>query len=91
MAVARFNLYAQSLILIFSKEQWPYKFLELPMLVGFWIWFGYLLSFLPSYTEVRPVVSAATTPSTTTPHGWPCSSVALVPCRSPSGCWRATA
>ena len=53
MAVARFNLYAQSLILIFSKEQWPYKFLELPMLVGFWIWFGYLLSCLPSYTEVR--------------------------------------
>ena len=52
MALARFNLYAQSYILLFSKETWPYKWLEWPCIMLYPVWFGYFLSFLPSWTEI---------------------------------------
>eukprot|EP00180_Rhodochaete_pulchella_P002923 Plantae.Rhodophyta-Rhodochaete_pulchella.ctg4647.p1 GENE.Plantae.Rhodophyta-Rhodochaete_pulchella.ctg4647~~Plantae.Rhodophyta-Rhodochaete_pulchella.ctg4647.p1 ORF type:complete len:481 (+),score=70.35 Plantae.Rhodophyta-Rhodochaete_pulchella.ctg4647:3-1445(+) len=44
MAVARFNLYAQSIILLLSKEVMPFKNLEIGALVGFWIWMIRLLA-----------------------------------------------
>mmetsp|Transcript_19728 Transcript_19728/g.41220 ORF Transcript_19728/g.41220 Transcript_19728/m.41220 type:complete len:494 (-) Transcript_19728:74-1555(-) len=52
MALARFNLYAQSYILLFSNETWPYKWLEWPCIMLYPVWFGYFLSFLPSWTEI---------------------------------------
>lgn len=51
MGLARFNLYIQSLILIFSNEQWSYKWMELPAMCLFWVWYGYLMSFLPTRGE----------------------------------------
>lgn len=52
MAVARFNLYAQSWILLASREKWQFKWLEGPALIGFMCWLGALLSTLPTWGEV---------------------------------------
>jgi delta8-fatty-acid desaturase len=53
MAVARFNLYIQSIIL-FIKTPKEVRFLgfEIAGMAGFWLWFGSLLSTLPTSSEV---------------------------------------
>lgn len=51
MAVARFNLYAQSWILLFSKEKWHLKWLEGPCLVLFASWYCGVLHQLPNWNE----------------------------------------
>jgi len=47
MAVARFNLYLQSFILLIKEPTtvWKYQYEALGLL-GFWCWFGYLCTFL---------------------------------------------
>lgn len=56
MAVARFNLYLQSWILIASKDSYRRwggnrRKTEVMALAGFWIWFAALLTFLPSFSD----------------------------------------
>jgi delta8-fatty-acid desaturase len=51
MGLARFNLYAQSWILLLSKETVHYKYLEILASIGFAGWFGALLCALPSRGE----------------------------------------
>jgi len=48
MAFARFNLYAQSFILIFSREKVHFKALEFVTLMGFFTWLTLLICSLPS-------------------------------------------
>lgn len=52
MALARFNLYAQSWLLLLSSEHVPYKKLEVVGMLSFAVWFGALLSCLPTWGEV---------------------------------------
>lgn len=52
MALARFNLYAQSIILLVSNENFPYKRLELACCLLFHALHCTLLSYLPTWTEV---------------------------------------
>ncbi len=53
MGVARFNLYIQSwILLLFRNEPAPYKMIECLSLAGFWLWFGTLISYLPSDERV---------------------------------------
>mmetsp|Transcript_22416 Transcript_22416/g.78566 ORF Transcript_22416/g.78566 Transcript_22416/m.78566 type:complete len:502 (-) Transcript_22416:246-1751(-) len=52
MCVARFNLYLQSVILLASDERFPFKRLEMVAQAGFFLWFGYLCSYLPTWGEL---------------------------------------
>lgn len=52
MALARFNLYAQSWLLLLSKEHVPYKRLEVVGLAVFLAWLTALVSTLPTWGEV---------------------------------------
>lgn len=52
MALARFNLYLQSFILLGSRERWQYKNLEWLGLIGFWVWFIALMRTLPTNGEL---------------------------------------
>merc|ERR1712070_512589 len=51
MFFARFNPYAQSYLLLLSKEEVPFKTMELATLVSFAGWFTAMLSTLPSWEE----------------------------------------
>ena len=51
MAIARFNLYAQSLIFILTAKQVQRKSLELLLLGFFWAWFFMVSSWLPSWSH----------------------------------------
>jgi delta8-fatty-acid desaturase len=49
MAFGRFNLYAQSWMYVLSTTHGvPRRSLEIVCMTCFWIWFSYLLSYLPS-------------------------------------------
>lgn len=47
LSFGRFNLYAQSLI--FLKDRSPNKNFEIVCMLGFWSWYMYLLSHMPSW------------------------------------------
>eukprot|EP01018_Ginkgo_biloba_P015314 Gb_14705 [translate_table: standard] len=51
MALARINLFGQSIVLLLSKKRVPNKGLEIAGIAVFWIWFPFLVSCLPSGTE----------------------------------------
>ncbi|XP_042456046.1 delta(8)-fatty-acid desaturase 2-like [Zingiber officinale] len=51
MCVARINLFAQTLLLLFSNKRVPGRFLEILGVAVFWIWFPLLVSCLPSWWE----------------------------------------
>ena len=51
MAVARVNLFGQSIALLLSKKRVPSKGMELACIVVFWIWFPFLVSCLPTWAE----------------------------------------
>jgi acyl-lipid Delta6-acetylenase / acyl-lipid (9-3)-desaturase len=49
MAVARYYLYLNSFLLCLNpRKNVKARFVELGALIGFWVWFSYLCSFLPS-------------------------------------------
>lgn len=52
MGLARFNLYAQSFLLVYSLPSGRNKNLELFGLIFFWTWYIYLCSFFPSWTSL---------------------------------------
>lgn len=51
MCVARFNLFAQSILLLLSKKRVPNRGQEILGILIFWIWFPTLVSFLPNWGE----------------------------------------
>eukprot|EP00249_Psilotum_nudum_P007383 c20518_g1_i1 orf=110-1546(+) len=51
MAVARINLFAQSMILLMSKKRIPNRVSEIAGILIFWIWFSSLLAYLPNTKE----------------------------------------
>ena len=51
MVVARFNLYLQTFLLLFSKRKVPDRALNIVGILVFWTWFPLLVSFLPNWTE----------------------------------------
>ncbi|KAJ4955235.1 hypothetical protein NE237_012018 [Protea cynaroides] len=51
MCFARFNLFAQTIILLTSKRKVPNRFQEIAGVLVFWIWYPLLVSCLPSWTE----------------------------------------
>ena len=51
MAIARFNLYAQSLIFILTTKEVQRKSLELILLAFFWVWFLMVCSLLPNWSH----------------------------------------
>jgi fatty acid desaturase len=53
MSLARFNLYAQSWILLLARagEKVPNPKTEMASLLGFWLWYGLLLAQLPSWPQ----------------------------------------
>ena len=59
MGLARYNLYAQSFLLVYSLPRGVMKNLELSGLLLFWAWYLYLCSFLPSWTSIFLFVSIA--------------------------------
>ena len=48
LAFGRFNLYVQSWLHVLYHEQVSHRNLEIGCMVGFWLWFGYILSYLPT-------------------------------------------
>ncbi|KAJ7351734.1 hypothetical protein OS493_035799 [Desmophyllum pertusum] len=54
MGLARYNLYAQSVLFVFSGTfpKGQNKYLEIFGMVFFWTWYIYLCSFLPSWTSL---------------------------------------
>lgn len=52
MGLARFNLYVQSFLLVFSLPCGRNKYFELFGLIFFWTWYIYLCSFLPTWTSL---------------------------------------
>lgn len=59
MGLARYNLYLQSFLLVFSLPKGRNKTLELLGLVFFWTWYIYLCSYLPSWPALFVFVSVA--------------------------------
>ncbi|KAK1285990.1 Delta(8)-fatty-acid desaturase [Acorus calamus] len=51
MCVARVNLFGQSIVLLLSNKKVPNRGQEIAGVVAFWIWYPFLVSFLPSWTE----------------------------------------
>ncbi|KAG8363292.1 hypothetical protein BUALT_Bualt19G0007000 [Buddleja alternifolia] len=51
MIVARFNLYLQTFLLLFSKRRVPDRFLNILGVLVFWTWFPLLVLCLPNWTE----------------------------------------
>ncbi|OMH80840.1 Delta(8)-fatty-acid desaturase [Zancudomyces culisetae] len=49
MTFGRYNLYVLSWVHVLFKVKGPQKYFELLGLTGFWVWYSFLLSFLPSY------------------------------------------
>lgn len=56
MALARFNLYAQSFILLATDKRVKWRQWEILGLLVFWTWFSYLMSFLPNLPTVAAYV-----------------------------------
>lgn len=52
MAVARFNLYLQSILLLLSKARVQCKNAEIVSVILFWCWYSYVLSYLPSASAI---------------------------------------
>ena len=52
MGLARYNLYVQSFLLVFSLPNGRAKYLECLGLAFFWTWYIYLCSFLPCWTSL---------------------------------------
>lgn len=52
MGLARYNLYVQSFLLVYSLPNGRGKNLEIIGLVFFWTWYIYLCSFLPSWASL---------------------------------------
>lgn len=52
MGLARFNLYVQSFLLVFSLPSGRNKYFELFGLIFFWTWYIYLCSFLPTWSSL---------------------------------------
>ncbi|KAJ3306796.1 hypothetical protein HDV03_003833 [Kappamyces sp. JEL0829] len=48
LAFGRFNLYVQSWNHVLTHEFVPYRSLEIGCMLGFWLWFGLMLSYLPT-------------------------------------------
>jgi len=63
LSFGRFNLYSHSLFYLLTEEKVQFRWLEFAGIFGFWCWFSYLVSFLPSYTAIALFVfiSHATT------------------------------
>jgi len=51
MCLARLNLFAQSIILLSSKRRVAHRGQEILGVLVFWIWYPYLVSFLPNWGE----------------------------------------
>jgi fatty acid desaturase len=51
MGLARFNLYAQSWILLLSSQKVHFKTLEIIALLGFNAWYLYVLSYIPTWGQ----------------------------------------
>ncbi|XP_057836734.2 acyl-lipid (9-3)-desaturase [Cryptomeria japonica] len=51
MAIARINLFGQSIVLLLSKKKIPDRAKEIVGLVAFWIWFPLLISCMPTWSE----------------------------------------
>ncbi|EYU32187.1 hypothetical protein ABFS83_02G169300 [Erythranthe nasuta] len=51
MCVARFNLYLQTFLLLFSKRKIPDRALNILGILVFWTWFPLLVMCLPNWTE----------------------------------------
>ena len=51
MCFARFNLQVQSYIYLFKYPKAPYRSLEIFAISIYWIWFAFLLSYIPTYTD----------------------------------------
>lgn len=51
MVVARFNLYLQTFLLLFSKRKVPDRAFNIIGILVFWTWFPLLVSCLPNWTE----------------------------------------
>jgi len=51
MAIARINLFLQSIVLLLSKKRVPNKGLEIAGLLFFWTWFPLLVACLPSLSD----------------------------------------
>ncbi|XP_031504778.1 delta(8)-fatty-acid desaturase-like [Nymphaea colorata] len=51
MCFARINLFAQSIVLLLSKKKVPNRGQEILGILVFWIWYTYLVSCLPNWTE----------------------------------------
>ncbi|XP_078168251.1 delta(8)-fatty-acid desaturase-like [Carex rostrata] len=51
MIFARFNLFAQSILLLISNNRVPDRWQEILGVAFFWVWFPLLVSCLPSWTE----------------------------------------
>ncbi|KAK8955945.1 Delta(8)-fatty-acid desaturase [Platanthera guangdongensis] len=51
MIFARLNLYAQSVFLVLSNKKVPGRWQEIVGMIIFWIWYSYLISFLPNLGE----------------------------------------
>lgn len=52
LAFGRFNLYVQSWVHVLTHPQVFNRTLEITCMLGFWVWFTYFLSYLPSKTHV---------------------------------------
>ncbi|KAG0495106.1 hypothetical protein HPP92_006100 [Vanilla planifolia] len=59
MCFARFNLFSQSVILLLSKKKVPGRWQEIVGVILFWLWYPYLVSFLPSWEERTMFVIAS--------------------------------
>ncbi|XP_020701029.1 delta(8)-fatty-acid desaturase 2-like [Dendrobium catenatum] len=51
MCFARLNLFAQSIVLLLWNKNVPNRFQEILGVMVFWVWYSYLVSFLPNYGE----------------------------------------
>lgn len=48
LAFGRFNLYVQSWDFVLNHDQVFHRTLEISCMLGFWAWFGFVLSYMPS-------------------------------------------
>jgi sphingolipid 8-(E)-desaturase len=52
LAFGRFNLYVQSWVHVLTRKQVFYRRAEIACMLGFWVWFGWMLSHLPKWYHV---------------------------------------
>ncbi|KAJ2647499.1 hypothetical protein IWW40_004635 [Coemansia sp. RSA 1250] len=63
MCFARFNLYVQSWLYLLTSDFAPYRMLEVFCIAGFFVWFGYLLTYIPTWPQRLLYVLIANTAS----------------------------